>query len=113
MSIDAGGVIKILYTNGLTKTIATLKMALFNNNNGLNKVGDNLYEQSTTSGEPIYVNPNSGRAGKVRSGALEGSNVDMAVELTSLITAQRGFQLNTKVITTADEVLADIVNLKR
>ncbi|GJQ23073.1 MAG: flagellar hook-basal body complex protein [Planctomycetia bacterium] len=113
MSIDADGVIKILYTNGLTKTIATLKMALFNNNNGLNKVGDNLYEQSTTSGEPIYVNPNSGRAGKVRSGALEGSNVDMAVELTSLITAQRGFQLNTKVITTADEVLADIVNLKR
>ncbi|TVM00960.1 MAG: hypothetical protein CV087_11785 [Candidatus Brocadia sp. WS118] len=113
MSIDSDGVIKVLYTNGITKTLTTLQVALFNNNNGLNKIGDNLYEQSTTSGEAIYANANSGRAGKVRSGALEGSNVDMAVELTSLITAQRGFQLNTKVITTADEILAEVVNLKR
>lgn len=113
MSIDSDGVIKVLYTNGITKTLTTLQIALFNNNNGLNKIGDNLYEQSTTSGEAIYVNANSGQAGKVRSGVLEGSNVDMAVELTSLITAQRGFQLNTKVITTADEILAEVVNLKR
>ena len=62
---------------------------------------------------PIYVTAGSGRAGSISSGFLEGSNVDMATELTSLITAQRGFQLNTKVITTADEVLSDIVNLKR
>lgn len=112
-SIDSDGTIKVRYTNGITKTIAKLQLALFNNLNGLNKVGDNLYVQTNASGDPIYVNANSGRAGKIRSGALEASNVDMATELTSLITAQRGFQLNTKVITTADEMLAEAVNLKR
>jgi flagellar hook protein FlgE len=113
VSIDKNGIIKALYTNGKTKDIATLKLALFNNLNGLTKVGDNLYEQTSASGEAIYMNPNSGRAGSIASGYLEGSNVDMATELTSLITAQRGFQLNTKVITTADEILAEVVNLKR
>lgn len=113
VSINSDGTIKALYTNGITQTIAALKLALFNNLNGLNKVGDNLYEQTSASGEPVYVNANSGRAGSISSGYLEGSNVDMAIELTSLITAQRGFQLNTKVITTADEILAEIVNLKR
>lgn len=113
VSVNSDGTIKALYTNGITDTVATLKLALFNNLNGLNKVGDNLYEQTSASGEPIYVNANSGRAGSVSSGYLEGSNVDMATELTSLITAQRGFQLNTKVITTADEILAEVVNLKR
>lgn len=113
LSVDSGGTIKALYTNGITQTVATLKIALFNNLNGLAKVGNNLYEQTTASGEPIYVTANSGRAGSISSGYLEGSNVDMATELTSLITAQRGFQLNTKVITTADEILAEVVNLKR
>jgi Flagellar hook protein FlgE len=113
VAIDPDGIIKVVYTNGITQDLATLRLALFNNNNGLGKIGDNLYEQSNSSGEPMYVSANSGRAGLIRSGFLESSNVDMAIELTSLITAQRGFQLNTKVITTADEILAEIVNLKR
>lgn len=113
ISVDSGGSIKALYTNGITQTIATLKIALFTNLNGLSKEGDNLYAQTAASGVPIYVTAGSGRAGAVSSGYLEGSNVDMATELTSLIIAQRGFQLNTKVITTADEILSDIVNLKR
>ncbi|MBE7445070.1 MAG: flagellar hook-basal body complex protein [Planctomycetia bacterium] len=113
LSIDSAGTIKIKYTNGIIEELTTLKLALFNNLNGLNKVGNNLYEQTASSGEAIYASANSGRAGSIRSGALEGSNVDMATELTSLITAQRGFQLNTKVITTADEILAEVVNLKR
>jgi len=113
ISVDSDGTINALYTNGITQTIATLKIALFSNLNGLARQGDNLYAQTSASGEPIYVTANSGRAGAVSSGYLEGSNVDMATELTSLITAQRGFQLNTKVITTADEILAEIVNLKR
>ena len=113
VSINSDGTITALYTNGITDDVATLKLALFNNLNGLTKAGDNLYEQTSASGEPIYVNPNAGRAGSISSGYLEGSNVDMATELTSLITAQRGFQLNTKVITTADEILAEVVNLKR
>ena len=113
ISVDSDGIIEALYTNGITQTVATLKIALFSNLSGLSKQGDNLYAQTSASGEPIYVTAGSGRAGAVSSGYLEGSNVDMATELTSLITAQRGFQLNTKVITTADEILADIVNLKR
>lgn len=113
ISVNSGGTIEALYTNGITQTIATMRIALFNNLGGLAKAGDNLYTQTSASGEPIYVTAGSGRAGSISSGFLEGSNVDMATELTSLITAQRGFQLNTKVITTADEVLAEAVNLKR
>lgn len=113
ISVDSDGTMEALYTNGITQTIATMRIALFNNLGGLAKAGDNLYTQTSASGEPIYVTAGSGRAGSISSGFLEGSNVDMATELTSLITAQRGFQLNTKVITTADEVLAEAVNLKR
>ena len=113
VSVDSDGTIDALYTNGITKTVATLKIALFNNLNGLSKEGDNLYSQTSASGEPVYVTAGSGSAGSISSGYLEGSNVDMATELTALITAQRGFQLNTKVITTADEILSDTVNLKR
>ena len=96
ISVDSDGAIDALYTNGITQTVATLKIALFNNLNGLSKQGDNLYAQTSASGEAVYVTAGSGRAGSISSGYLEGSNVDMATELTSLITAQRGFQLNTK-----------------
>src|SRR3990167_781729 len=113
ISVDSGGSITALYTNGITQTVATLKIALFNNLSGLSKQGNNLYAQTSASGEPLFVTAGSGRAGSISSGYLEGSNVDMATQLTSLIIAQRGFQLNTKVITTADEILSDIINLKR
>ncbi len=113
VSVSSDGTINALYTNGKTEKVATLKIALFNNLAGLSKAGDNLYEQTSSSGDAIFVTANAGRAGSISSGYLEGSNVDMATELTSLITAQRGFQLNTKVITTADDVLAEAVNLKR
>lgn len=113
VSVGSDGTLKALYTNGITQDVATLKIALFNNLNGLSKAGDNLFIQTTASGEATYTTGGSGRAGTVASGFLEGSNVDMATELTALITAQRGFQLSTKVITTADEVLSEAVNLKR
>ncbi|HJW85571.1 MAG TPA: flagellar hook-basal body complex protein [Candidatus Brocadiaceae bacterium] len=113
VSVGSDGTLRALYTNGITQDITTLKIALFNNLNGLAKAGDNLLIQTTASGDATYTTGGSGRAGTVASGFLEGSNVDMATELTALITAQRGFQLNTKVITTADEILAEAVNLKR
>ena len=113
VSIGSDGMLKALYTNGITQDITQLKIALFNNLNGLAKAGDNLFIQTTASGDATFTTGGSGRAGTVASGFLEGSNVDMATELTALITAQRGFQLNTKVITTADEILAEAVNLKR
>ncbi len=113
IAVGSDGKIKSLYTNGITEDVATLKIALFNNLSGLAKAGDNLFVQTTASGDPSYTTAGSGRAGTVASGFLEGSNADMAVELTALITAQRGFQLSSKVITTADEMLSEAVNLKR
>ena len=113
VSVGQDGTLRALYTNGITQDVATLKIALFNNLNGLAKAGDNLFTQTSASGDAIFTTGGSGRAGTVASGYLEGSNVDMATELTALITAQRGFQLSSKVITTADEVLAEAVNLKR
>ena len=113
VSVGQDGTLRALYTNGITQAVATLKIALFNNLNGLAKAGDNLFTQTSASGDAIFTTGGSGRAGTVASGYLEGSNVDMATELTALITAQRGFQLSSKVITTADEVLAEAVNLKR
>ncbi len=113
VSITSDGALKALYTNGITQDITQLKIALFNNLNGLARAGDNLFIQTTASGDATFTTGGSGRAGTIASGFLEGSNVDMATELTALITAQRGFQLNTKVITTADEILAEAVNLKR
>lgn len=113
VSVGSDGTLRALYTNGITQDVATLKIALFNNLNGLAKAGDNLFIQTTASGDATFTTGGSGRAGTIASGFLEGSNVDMATELTALITAQRGFQLSTKVITTADEVLAEAVNLKR
>ena len=113
VSVGSDGTLRALYTNGITQDITTLKIALFNNLNGLAKAGDNLFIQTTASGDATYTTGGSGRAGTVASGFLEGSNVDMATELTALITAQRGFQLSTKVITTADEILAEAVNIKR
>lgn len=113
VSVGSDGTLRALYTNGITQDITALKIALFNNLNGLAKAGDNLFIQTTASGDATYTTGGSGRAGTIASGFLEGSNVDMATELTALITAQRGFQLSTKVITTADEILAEAVNLKR
>jgi len=113
ITVGSDGLITALYTNGQTAEVATMKLALFSNLNGLAKAGDNLFIQTTASGDPTFTTGGSGRAGTIASGYLEGSNVDMATELTALITAQRGFQLNAKVITTADEVLAEAVNIKR
>jgi len=112
-SVDTDGTLYALYTNGSEKKIAQLQIALFDNVNGLAKAGDNLWEQTAASGEPVYTTGGSGNAGDIYNGYLESSNVDMTSELTSLIMAQRGFQLNSRVITTADDVLAEAVNIKR
>ncbi|MCF6150343.1 MAG: flagellar hook-basal body complex protein [Candidatus Kuenenia sp.] len=112
-SVDTDGTLYALYSNGTQKKIAQLQIALFGNQQGLRKTGDNLYEQTDASGEPLYTTGGTGSAGEVYNGYLEASNVDMTSELTSLIMAQRGFQLNSRVITTADEVLGEAVNLKR
>jgi len=112
-SVDTDGTLYAMYSNGTEREIAQLQVALFGNVQGLRKAGDNLFEQTDSSGGPLYTVGNTGSAGQIYNGYLEASNVDMTAELTSLIMAQRGFQLNSRVITTADEVLAEAVNLKR
>ncbi|MCZ7621170.1 MULTISPECIES: flagellar hook-basal body complex protein [Candidatus Kuenenia] len=112
-SVNTDGTLSALYSNGTSSKIAQLQLATFGNVQGLRRSGDNLYEQTDSSGEPLYTVGGTGSAGDIYNGYLEASNVDMTSELTSLIMAQRGFQLNSRVISTADEVLAEAVNLKR
>jgi flagellar hook protein FlgE len=89
-----------------------LAIAKFSNPSGLMKAGGNLFQQSLNSGTPNIGVPGDGR-GTIMSSALEMSNVDLSEEFTEMIVAQRGFQANTRIITTSDEILQELVNLKR
>ena len=80
---------------------------------GVIRIGDNMYTVSANSGSPVLGFAAEGSQSAITSGALEMSNVDLAQEFTAMITAQRGFQSNARVITTADEMLQELVQLKR
>ncbi|MDQ4008734.1 MAG: flagellar hook-basal body complex protein [Actinomycetota bacterium] len=112
-NVDVNGRIVGQYANGGPQPIATLGIADFANPMGLEKVGDSLYRQTTGSGAAQIGTAGEGRRGQIAAGQLEMSNVDLAAEFTNLILAQRGFQANSRVITTSDQVLEDLVNIKR
>jgi flagellar hook protein FlgE len=112
-SISADGVITGLFTNGLTRPIGQIGMAVFPNANGLERMGSNLWRDTNNSGVPVYGQPRSAGRGSINSGFLEQSNVDIGNEFTELIVTQRGFQANTRVVTTVDEMLQDLINMKR
>ena len=88
-------------------------MAVFANPEGLTKSGSNLFQASSNSGIAEFKDPETEGAGSIKSGFLEMSNVDLSEEFTEMIVAQRAFQSNTKIITTSDEILQELVNLKR
>jgi flagellar hook protein FlgE len=111
MSVNGDGDIQGFYTNGQIRVLAEIGVASFVNDNGLREVGDNLWTETPNSGVRTVSKGAQGRAGQVVGGALEGSNVAVAEEFVRLIEAQRGFQANARVITTTDEVLAELVNL--
>ncbi|MBS4189236.1 flagellar hook protein FlgE [Bacillus sp. FJAT-49705] len=111
-NIGAMGEINGVYSNGQVKTLGVLALAKFSNTSGLTKAGNNLFQASINSGTPNIGLPGDGR-GVVAAGTLEMSNVDLSEEFTEMITAQRGFQANTRIITTSDEILQELVNLKR
>ncbi|PSL51196.1 flagellar hook protein FlgE [Salsuginibacillus halophilus] len=90
-----------------------LQMAQFANPEGMEKVGDNLFQPTDNSGIPEWSTPGAGGAGEIVAGTLEMSNVDMSEEFTEMITAQRGLQANTRIITTSDEILQELVNMKQ
>jgi len=112
VGIDDEGNIVASYTNGTRRKIACLALADFPNLNGLNRKGANLFQATTTSGDPLYNRPGIGGMGTISSSMLEESNVDMAAEFIKMIIIQRGYQANTKVITTTDEMLAQLINIR-
>ncbi len=114
ISIDSSGM--ITGTNSATMDIETLgqvAIAVFQNPDGLEQSGTSYYSETVNSGAPAYVAAGSPTAGALVSGGLEMSNVDLSKEFTDMIVAQRGFQANARVITTSDQVLEELVNLKR
>ncbi|MCS7172052.1 MAG: flagellar hook protein FlgE [Armatimonadetes bacterium] len=112
-AIDGNGVITGLYSNGRTQVIGQVALALFTNPGGLLKAGNNLYAESANSGAPSIGAAGTGGRGTLVAGALEMSNVDLAQEFTNMITAQRGFQANARVITASDELLQELISLRR
>jgi flagellar hook protein FlgE len=114
INVDSAGVVTAIDTAGVATTIGTLSLAKFPNAAGLERLGGNLWRQSNNSGAAVNGAPGGVAGhGSVVPGALEMSNVDLALEFTNMIIAQRGFQANGRAITTSDEMLAELVNLKR
>lgn len=113
VSVDAAGQVTGVFSNGFRRRLGQLGMALFTNPNGLLKVGSTGFSESSSSGAPVVGTPNSGGRGRMIAGNLEMSNVDLSTEFTNMIMTQRGFQANTRIISAADEMLQDVVNLRR
>jgi flagellar hook protein FlgE len=107
------GQVFLVYSNGMREQVAQVAVARFNNAAGLIKSGNTMFQQGLNSGEPQIGLANSGGRGTIAAGYLEASNVDMAQEFTNMILAQRGFQASSRVITTSDEIMQELVNLKR
>ena len=112
-NIGTDGTITGVYADGTKKPLFQIALANFANPEGLDKVGDTAYRSSTNSGVVQVGTPSTGRRGAITGGQLEMSNVDLAAEFTNLIIAQRGFQATSRVITTSDQVLEELVNIKR
>lgn len=112
-SISGDGSIIGTFSNGNTQVLGQIATATFANPQGLEKLGGNLYAAAPTSGDPQIGAAGQNGRGAIISGALEGSNVDLSQEFTNLIVAQRGFQASSRVVTTSDEVLGELMQLKR
>jgi flagellar hook protein FlgE len=112
-TISADGTIVGVFSNGLKQPMAQIAVSNFNNPPGLEKAGDSDYRTTVNSGPALVGTAGVGGRGSLQNNALEMSNVDLSLEFTNLVIAQRGFQANSKVITTSDDMLNDLVNMKR
>lgn len=114
LSIDKTGLITGQFSNGTLKTLGAVTLSNVPNPNGLLREGDNLWSWALDAGDPLpATRPGSGGLGFVESGALEQSNVDLADQFVKMINYQRAFQANTRTISTTDQMLAELINLKR
>jgi len=113
VSVSRDGILSGQYSNGQTLELYSLTLATFSNQWGLRREGGNLFSETLDSGPALTGEAGSTGKGSVDGNSLELSNVDMATEFVNMITSQRGFQANTKVITTADSLLGEVIAMKR
>ncbi len=113
VSIGTDGIVTALYSNGMSRKLGQICVATFPNAMGLENSGDNLYQVTAGSGDASIVDIKASGTGVMTSGVLEMSNVDLSQQFTDMITTQRGFQANSRIITTSDTLLEELVNLKR
>jgi flagellar hook protein FlgE len=113
ISIQRDGTIVGLFSNGEPLSIGQVVLAQFDSPNGLQREGGNLWTRTLESGDPRVDPPGVGGRGQIAAGALESSNVDMAYEFVKMIATQRGYQANSKTISTADQMLQEVMNIKR
>lgn len=113
INIDAEGTVTGVYSNGISKVLAQLALARFEATERLTKIGNNQYRESIESGIPLIGKPSTAGRGTLMSRSLEGSNVDLAKEFVEMIKSQRGFQASAKSITSANEMLDEVINLIR
>ena len=113
LSFNDKGVLRAVYNNGESRELAQIAVAKFENNEGLFKVGKNLFKESSKSGQAALGKPHEAGRGEVLSKSKELSNVDLAKEFISLMESQRNFQANAKTINTADQMLQEVLNIKR
>jgi flagellar hook protein FlgE len=113
VSIDKDGVLTGIYTNGRHQALYQIGLVRFMNPWGLAKLGDNVYMETRWSGTGVINPPGYGGTGTIRANFLEQSNTDLADEIVNMIVTQRGFQANSKVVTTTDTMLAEVIEMKR
>ena len=112
IDIDSRGIVSARYSNRQTVDLGKLAIAGFTNNQGLQELGDNAWSETAASGQPRIGEAGTSNLGLVQAGALETSNVDLTAELVEMITAQRNFQANAQMISTADQVTQAILNIR-
>lgn len=112
IDIDDTGIVRARFTNGQNRTLGQVALANFSNPNGMRQLGETSWAESFSSGPALIGTPGSGSLGLIQSGALENANVDLTGQLVNMITAQRNFQANAQVISTADDVTQTIINIR-
>jgi flagellar hook protein FlgE len=113
IAVDDDGIVTASYSNGEMTPMYQIALADFPSYDGLTKMGNNLYAESLDSGQALIGVAGTGRLGSVAPSSLEMSNVDLAEEFVKMITTQRAFQANSRVITSSDEILQELINIKR
>jgi flagellar hook protein FlgE len=111
--ITESGLIRGIFSNGAERPLGQIRMARFANNGGLQQVGENLFATGVNSGEPIMANPGEGGIGTLTAGALELSNTDIGQNLIELILASTQYRGGARVITTAQQLLDELLSLRR